>query len=427
MDTYIIPIKEDKNIVFVPDSVNYFVANNTTAELVQRLDEGYDSLSKSFLGLTEEAYNKIVTEICRENNKHLTNIPEKQLDRMIINISNDCNMRCKYCYANQGTYGQEQNMISPECLERTLDTFFAIFDSIGLIQLFGGEPTMNMDAIGSTGKYLKEHGYKTQLGLVTNASLITDQFIELVKAYDIKVTVSVDVKKVHDSLRPFPKGNPSWELIKNNIHKLQHKTSQPSQIEFTYTKVHEDENISIYGVLEELKEEYGDIPVHIAPVCSNDACYQLPTRDAFIQSVDEIYREKEKGSKLSYSTLRAYELGLKHKIPFDYFCGAGISTLAVSTYGDIYPCFYFTDNKKFKIGNVFDSKEKVQEEILNKRKSLYDRPKRKTEQCKGCFARAVCTGCLGDNYTKTGDPFHPGEDHCEMTRKMIEEILKKAI
>ena len=62
--------------------------------------------------------------------------------------------------------------------------------------------------------------------------------------------------------------------------------------------------------------------------------------------------------------LKAYELALKHKIPFDYFCGAGISTLAVSTRGDIYPCFYFIDNEKFKIGNVFESKDKIQNQTV---------------------------------------------------------------
>ncbi|WP_202193065.1 radical SAM/SPASM domain-containing protein [Roseburia faecis] len=427
MDTYIIPLEKNKNIVFVPESINYFFADNVTAELVQRLDEGFDSLRSSFPGLNKETYNKLVYEICKENDKHLTSIPEKQLDRLIINISNDCNMRCKYCYANQGTYGQEQNMISSEFLKKTLDTFFSIFESIGLIQLFGGEPTMNIEAIENAGKYLKEHNYTTQLGLVTNASLITDKFIELVRKYDIKVTVSVDVKKVHDSLRPFPKDTPSWELIKNNIHKLQCNTSQPSQIEFTYTGVHEKENISICQVLEELKAEYGDIPVHIAPVCTTDIKYKLQTRNSFIQSVKTIYKEKESGNYLSYSTLKAYELALKHKIPFDYFCGAGISTLAVSTRGDIYPCFYFIDNEKFKIGNVFESKDKIQNQIIEKRNLLYDRPKKKTEKCKNCFVRTVCTGCLGDNYTKTGDPFIPGADHCEMTKKMIEEILKQAI
>lgn len=427
METHIIPISDNKNIIFVPVSINYFIADNKTVELVKRIDDGYENIRDLFPGLTIGAYDKVKNILYEKNTKRKVSISEQQLDRLIINVSNDCNMSCKYCYANQGTYGESKNFISLECLEKTLDVFYCIFKKIGLIQLFGGEPTMNMKAIEFSGEYLKKNKYKTRLGLVTNATIVNDTFIEMINEYDIYVTVSVDVEKTHDSLRPFPNNSKSWNLVKSNIHKLQKETSQPSQIEFTYTKMHEDKNLRICDVLAELKEEYGNIPVHIAPVCSTNSAYHLSNRNSFVQSVDDIYRLKEKGCELTYSTLKAFELSLKHKIPFDYFCGAGISTLAVSTHGDIYPCFYFIDNQNFKAGNVYDIVSDIKRGILEKRNAIYDKPKEKTQKCKNCFAKSVCTGCLGANYTETGDPFMPDNSHCTMTKNMIESILRKAV
>lgn len=423
----IIPVEKDKNIVFVPESVDYFLTDDLTAEVVSRLEEGYENIKDAFPGLTEEEYKELERKVCRINSKRKTNIPDRQLDRLIINISNDCNMRCKYCYANQGTYGESKNMITQECLKKTLDVFFNIFEQIGLIQLFGGEPAMNMDAIEFTGQYLTEKKHKTQLGMVTNTTLVNERFISIIKKYDIKVTSSVDVEMLHDFLRPFPGDKNSWELVKRNIHKLQDETGQPSQFELTYTRVHEEQGMTICKVLEELKKEYGNIPVHITPVCSSDLKYHLPTRDSFIDSVDEIYEAKNQGIKLTYSTMKALELALKHKISFDYFCGAGISTLAVSTHGDIYPCFYFVDNHRFKMGNVYDDQKKIGNIILKERKKMLQKQKKNMSICKECMAQSVCTGCLGANYTETGDPFLSSKEHCFMTREMVKEILKHAV
>lgn len=191
MKVDIIPVEKNKNIIFVPESVDYFLADDATAEVVRHLEEGYENIKASFPKLTKEEYEELAENICRENPKRKVDIPNEQLDRLIINISNDCNMRCKYCYANQGTYGENKNMVTLECLKRILDTFFGIFKEIGLIQLFGGEPAMNLDAIEFTGEYLAEKRYKTQLGMVTNTTLVNEKFISMVKRYNIKVTSSI--------------------------------------------------------------------------------------------------------------------------------------------------------------------------------------------------------------------------------------------
>jgi len=429
MKVHVIPKEENKNILFFPGKLNYFTADNATTELVTMIAEGlsFDDINQKYPSLTMNEYDGIESKINIDKSQTVTSIPESQLDRLIINISNDCNMRCVYCYANQGTYGVETNMISIPTLNSTLDTFFTIFDSIGMLQLFGGEPTLNMDAIEFACEYLKKNKHKTQVGLVTNATVVNDRFIALINKYNIYVTVSVDTEREHDKLRPFPKGKESWELINKNIHKMMAETKQPTQIEFTYTKVHDDEDISILDILLELDKEYGNIPVHVAPVCSDDKQYHLINRERFINSVQEIYSNKVPGKDISFSSLKSCELSLKHRKSFDYFCGAGISTLAVSTLGYIYPCFYFIDNEDFKIANVKEEKNHIKDKVMAVRNAYYEKTKSNNEKCKECFAKDLCNGCLGANYTENGDPYIASDNHCNMTKGLVEEILKANI
>ena len=245
MKVKVIPVKKNKNIIYVPENIEYFLADDPTADVVQHLELGYENIKNRFPNLTLEEYEELNSSINKNNPNSITHIPDRQLDRLIINISNDCNMRCKYCYANQGTYGSEKNMISIECLAQTLNTIFGIFKEVGLIQLFGGEPTLNIPAIKFVGQYLLENNRKTKLGMVTNATIVNEQLIELIKKYDIKLTVSVDVERLHNDLRPFPANQPSWEKVRKNIHRLKAETGQPSQFEVTYTKLHEDAGLTL--------------------------------------------------------------------------------------------------------------------------------------------------------------------------------------
>lgn len=427
MRIHTIPVDKQRNIIYFPDSINFFVVNDSTAKLARHIADGeeYEVVKGEFPDLSAETYNAFKSKLTFTNSSTTANVSSRQLDRLIINISNDCNMRCKYCYANCGVYGGPKSLISSETLDKTLKLFYSLFDAIGIIQLFGGEPTLNIEAIETACQYLKSHNCQTHIGIVTNASLINEKLIKIVNEFDLNVTVSVDVEKVHDLLRSFPNNQPSWEIIKNNIHLLQDNTRQPTQIELTYTKVHEDENISIVDILHELQQEYGNIPVHVTPVCSENTQYHLPNRRAFIDSVHDIFEANKRGEKLNYSWLKSYELFLKHRQKFDYFCGACISTLSVSTTGEIYPCFYFIDKPEYKIANVKDDAESVEDSIKQARKQYFSSAKYNLKKCKNCFANTLCRGCLGANLDEMNDPFIASDEQCEMTKKMIENILKE--
>lgn len=373
--------KDNKKIVFLPDSLRFFMTTPDTAKIMEMISAGASvkDIQSEFSDFPENCYRNFSKKLSEvSSNKIHTNM--SHLGRLVINVSNDCNMRCRYCYANGGSYKNKRNLITRENLTRTLDLFYELFHSIEVIQLFGGEPTLNLEAIRNVGEYVYTHNYQTQVGFVTNGTLINDDLIEIINKYHMNVTVSIDVEQLHNELRPFNNNRPSYNLIRKNILYLQQHTSQPSQFEITYTKRHIDQRISILDIIRELSSQFGNVPIHIAPVCSENPEFKLLTHEAFVNSVEEVFNAKRQGECVNYSMLNTLELNLKHHFIQEYVCGAGVSTLAVSTIGEIYPCFYFIDNPDFCIGNIYDSKEAIFQKLQNTRE-YYLAHKKKQNRC----------------------------------------------
>ena len=343
------------------------------------------------------------------------------LPRLVINISNDCNLRCKYCYAAGGSYNGTREIMSIETLHRTLDMFYKTFAKIENIQLFGGEPTMNIPAIKYTCEYVKRNSYETSVGFVTNGTIMSEELFELIKSYNIQVTVSIDIDSIHDLVRPYTSGKGSLTAIQANLEKLK-LLNQPKEFEVTYTRLHVDMGYSIYQVVRELSSQYGIYNIHLAPVCTSHEEYRLANMDDFVSSVDDFFLNVDKGTA-PYALMQNILFTLKTKLKNQYFCFAGFGTIAVSVTGKVYPCFYFYEKKEFEYCSVFDEEGAFSRAIgcMQDKYMAYNRSE--NPKCKNCFAMTVCRGCLGSNYSQSGNEYDPPDSICEMTRGMLEHIL----
>lgn len=160
------------------------------------------------------------------------------------------NLRCRYCYANGGSYQSDEGIMSKKVCKDALDLFYEKYGNISVIQLFGGEPLMNMPLIKYVCEYVRTNKKNTQIGLVTNGTLINQEFIDLVKEYNIAVTVSYDgVPLVNDIMRVTVNGSGTSDKILSNINWLQKETGQPGTIEVTYNQKHVDHNLTIGDLL----------------------------------------------------------------------------------------------------------------------------------------------------------------------------------
>lgn len=417
----------DSYMVYLPDSLRFFRANKETVDVINGIldNKSFSIIKENFPNLSLDTYNKLLSELSNgiEKSDQLE-VPLDILPRLVINISNSCNLGCRYCYANGGVYSSKDSLMSMDILEKTLDTFYNIYRGIGTIQLFGGEPTLNLAAIKYLCEYIKTRNHQTGIGIVTNGTIMTDELINMIKDYKIYVTVSLDHYSIHNKLRPFKNQNGSYDIIIKNLKKLKVITGQPNQVEVTYTKLHEKLDISISDIILKLKDEVGVMSVHVAPVCTDISTYRLDDINSFLQSVDEYFNKLHTSEEFRYSYVDRFLHPLRDKEPNHHFCSAGYGTLSVASDGTLYPCFFFIDKSEYKIGNVMEDTNILKDKLyeINKRYQFFDR--NILEKCKDCFANTVCFGCLGVNEYYTGDCNESTDFQCLIVKKGLLKILR---
>lgn len=191
---------------------------------------------KEIINISKESYEGIVNTIIECNKISLSNIEIKErnrnkkiLGKLVLNISNKCNLRCRYCYANSGIYKSEEDLMNIEIAKKTLDRFYNHYDGINLVQIFGGEPTKNPNVLKYICDYImkqnKEGETNTIIGMVTNGTIMNDEIISYIKDYNIQVTISYDGNPiVNDIMRIFPSGGGTSNIILDNIKKLKEIT-----------------------------------------------------------------------------------------------------------------------------------------------------------------------------------------------------------
>ncbi len=430
----------NKALAFFPDTFRFFEINENTENLITSYlnSESIDEVTSKFC-ISSDEYNSFVdnlkkyayTDIETEDKALINKNSKNVLDRLVLNISNNCNLSCKYCYAHGGNYNSDKSMMSNQIALDSLDLFFNQFDKINGLQVFGGEPCLNIPVIEVILDHLdkmKNSGRiesMPNIGLVTNGTILNDTIIELIKKYNIAVTVSLDgPAAVNNSQRVFKDGKGTSEIIEKNILRMKAETGQPSTIEVTYNNYHVENSISIIDIIKYFDTKFKGIGLHIAPVSGlKDEPFLLKDRNEFIDSVEDVFGTIKDNKMLNYSLVQRIIDSIKSKRSSKCLCTAGIGTLSVSAKGDIYPCFMFTDEAEYLLGNIYDENV-FSSSTMKKHMQKYFSFSKLTEQpCKDCFINRICSGCLGANYFDTGEIFAPSQAHCNMQRKMVEKVL----
>ena len=361
---------------------------------------------------------------------------EKRLPRLVIHLANDCNLRCIYCYANGGSYRSTQDLMSREMLDRVLEVFFGEYHQIDMVQLFGGEPLMNLELVEYACDRIRrinaERGTKSKFGLVTNGTLIDDRFLGIVKEYGILVTVSYDgIPEINDRLRIFPDGSGTSQRVLKNIRKLRDAVGPGIGIETTYSRFHKEAGYSVLDVYDRVNEMFPGASIHVAPAGGDCSCsFALQTVEDFPKAIADVADRavKTPGHPIScHATAQALfeSLNEKDQPAQDYFCGAGTATLSVTTKGDIYPCFMLTDLEELRFGNVWDEDvfrtDRFRETLQKIIKFSY---KYNHSECRDCFINTTCNACMGQFFLNTGKLFCLSSKDCERYRRQTEEAVK---
>ncbi|MDF2882252.1 MAG: radical protein [Clostridiaceae bacterium] len=390
----------------------------STSDVIEAYDEVQQLINEGTL-YSKDLYEKIAL---RENND------TDYIKALCLNIAHDCNLRCKYCFADEGEYRGKREIMTAEVGKKAID--FVLKKSGPRknieIDLFGGEPLLAFNTVKEIVEYAKAQQVKynknIRFTMTTNATLLNNEIMEYLDKNMGNIVLSIDGRKsVNDKVRVRYDGSGSYDAILPNIKKMVNMRDKSKQYyaRGTFTR----ENIDFFQDIMHLANNGFD-EISVEPVVlPEDNPLSLREEDLpkIFDQYDKLYEEMLKRHKEGNS-FKFYHFNINLQGgPCVYKrisgCGAGHEYVAITPSGDIYPCHQFVGNKDFILGNLNDP-DKLDETISNKFKNanIYNKP-----QCKKCWARFYCSGgCQANNYNFNGDIHIPYKLGCKMQKKRIE-------
>ncbi|MBE6731069.1 MAG: thioether cross-link-forming SCIFF peptide maturase [Ruminococcaceae bacterium] len=352
---------------------------------------------------------------------------------LCLHIAHTCNLNCSYCFASQGKYHGERALMSYEVGKRALDF---LVENSGTrrnleVDFFGGEPLMNFQVVKDLVAYArsieKEKNKNFRFTLTTNGVLIDDDVIDFANRECSNVVLSLDGRKeVHDRFRVDYMGNGSWEKIVPKFQKfVKAREGKNYYMRGTFTHANPDFLEDIKTMLDLGFNELSMEPV----VCADGDPSQLTMEDLPIvmeqyEKLAELMLEKDAEGKPF--TFYHYMIDLTGG-PCIYKrisgCGSGTEYMAVTPWGDLYPCHQFVGDEKFKLGNIFEgvTNKEIQGEFAAC--NVYAHP-----ECRDCWARLYCSGgCAANAYHATGSVTGVYEYGCKLFKKRMECAIMVAI
>ncbi len=397
--------------------------------LRERLGEKADT--SSVTAEERRAYEEDFAELERQGllfKEEVRVAPPKsnEVKALCLHICHDCNLRCRYCFADEGAYHAKREFMSFETAKAAIDFLIANSGDRKVLEtdFFGGEPLMNFDVVKRTVLYAKEEaakrGKKFLFTLTTNGLLLTGEIADFLNREMENVVLSLDGRKeVHDAVRRTANGKGSFDLVIENLK--------------NFVKIRGDKHYYVRGTFTAKNLDFGNDVLFLAdsgfdsismePVVTDIPDLAITEKDLpaicreYDRLCDEFLAREAAGKGFNFFHFNVDLEGgpcLSKRVSA---CGAGNEYFSVVPNGDIYPCHQFAGDAGFRMGNVFEGK--LNEDIRSKFRDscLFTRKK-----CDGCFAKYICSGgCSANNYHFNGDIDDPYEVTCEMMKKRIED------
>lgn len=383
-----------------------------------------EELKKQGTLFTEDIYKESVIDFKKR---------KTVVKALCLHIAHDCNLACRYCFAEEGEYHGRRALMSYETGKQALDFLIANSGNRRNLEVdfFGGEPLMNWQVVKDLVAYGREqekiHNKNFRFTLTTNGVLLNDEVMEFANKEMANVVLSIDGRKeVHDYMRPFRKGKGSYDLIVPKFQKFAESRNQ--------------EKYYVRGTFTHNNLDFSKDVLHLA-----DLGFQQISVEPVVSQPEEPYAIKEEDIPIiceEYDKLAA-EMVKRHREgkDFNFFhfmidltggpcvykrlsgCGSGTEYLAVTPWGDLYPCHQFVGEEGFLLGNVFEGIKNT--ELVDEFKCCNVYAK---EKCRDCFARFYCSGgCAANSYKFHGSINDAYDIGCELQKKRIEcAIMIKA-
>ena len=417
--------KEERSEIISKLCLKYNDAEDITKEDIEDCYEQVLFLKNSSKLFTPDTFEPMAGELKRKTSG--------VIKALCLHVAHSCNLNCAYCFASQGKYQGERALMSFETGKRALDF---LIENSGTrrnleVDFFGGEPLMNWDVVKQLVEYArsieKEKGKNFRFTLTTNGVKIDDDVIEFSNREMSNVVLSLDGRKeIHDRYRVDYNGKGSWDLIVPKFQKfVEARGGRNYYMRGTFTHANPD-------FLEDIKQmlDLGFTELSMEPVvCASGDPSELTEEDKEIvmkqyEDLAELMLKKDKEGKPF--TFYHYMIDLKGG-PCIYKrisgCGSGTEYMAVTPWGDLYPCHQFVGDEKFRLGDIWKgvSNTAIQNEFAAC--NVYARP-----DCRNCWAKLYCSGgCAANAYHSTGSITGIYKYGCDLFRKRMECAIMVAV
>lgn len=409
--------KEDDDRIIAAMKEKYADRSDVTDSDLKDCLSDIEALVNAGKLFSEDAYEQLAYDY--KNNSNV-------IKALCLHIAHTCNLNCSYCFASQGKYHGDRALMTFEVGKQAFDFLIANSGTRKNLEVdfFGGEPLMNLEVVKQLVAYArsieKEKGKNFRFTLTTNGVLLDDDVTDFLNREMNNVVLSLDGRKeVHDRFRRDYAGNGSYDRIVPNFQRFVEKRGGKGYyVRGTYTHENTDFTNDILHMADLGFRELSMEPV----VC--------PPGDPYALTEDDLPVLMEQYEKLSLEMLRRekkgegftfyhYMLDLKNG-PCIYKritgCGSGTEYMAVTPWGELFPCHQFVGDPKYSLGNIWDgvTNKAVQDEFRHC--NAYAR-----KECKDCWARLYCSGgCAANAYHATGSISGVYEYGCELFKKRIE-------
>lgn len=393
---------------------------DVSREDIEELIADIDTLKENGELFSEDIYENYIIDVSKR---------ETVVKALCLHIAHDCNLACKYCFAGEGEYHGRTAMMSLEVGKKSLDFLVANSGNRRNLEVdfFGGEPLMNFDVVKEIVKYGRElekkYDKKLRFTLTTNGVLLNDEIMEFVNKEMANLVLSIDGRKeVHDNMRPSRNGKGSYDLVLPKFKKAAESRNQTNYyVRGTFTHFNTDfcedilhladlgfEQISVEPVVAPNTEEYAITEEDVPVIC-----------EGYDRLAKEMLKREKEGRGFNFFHFMIDLTGGPCVAKRLSGCGSGTEYLAVTPWGDLYPCHQFVGNEEFLLGNLDDGIKKKDICADFKLCNVYSKPK-----CKDCFAKFYCSGgCAANAYNFHGSILESYDIGCALQKKRVECAL----
>ena len=419
---------KDHNYIYDSGSGSLHECDKDTADYLKAKCEG-----GAMPALSEAKIAEIEADIAALKDKGLlfseevktAPLKSNEIKALCLHICHDCNLRCRYCFADEGAYHSEREFMSLDTAKAAIDFLLKNSGNRKVLEVdfFGGEPLMCLDTIKKVVAYAKEEAAKRDKKFLftttTNALLLDDDAIDFFNREMENVVLSLDGRKeVHDAIRKTKNGKGSFDFVIENIKKfVRSRGDKHYYVRGTFTSKNIDFSKDVIFLADN-----GFDSISMEPVVTDIDDLQI--KDEHLDTVcreyetlcDEYLEREKRGEGFNFFHFNIDLEGgvcLQKRVSA---CGAGNEYFSVVPNGDIYPCHQFAGNNDFLMGNVFEGikRNEIREQFA--KNCLFTR-----EDCANCFAKFICSGgCSANNYNFMGDVNKPYPVTCAMMKKRIE-------